>query len=333
MDQRLDPSFRNRLGKRLWKVVASARTELERADSAIHGKFSSASFTDFTPTEVGKAADVDNAVVRVVQAVLSHQNSGDVHDATLLYVFTAHLVLLPKLSITERARQYRQLHSGLEAYLRSTFLPKVFFALQSAYSNLELDVDGRIFLELLAFILQHPSCHLSDMLGNDVGATVDEIWARCGSPAIDVPLLGTSFPFPYDDAPPDTSSNLDVSVMPFESALFQEAISSVQAVVLPSDQIQEDSQERELHVPFSDTRHWHNVDHSILPKHLGGTDRVALTDWQRERKLRSDQRFMAKMQWQAESLTGALGRQLQRLTIVATKARSEKTSKPSQVWF
>lgn len=266
-------------------------------------------------------------MIGVVREVLSSTGENPALNHLLLYLFVAHVHLLPELAVGARARTYRQLHPDLESHLRSMFLPTIFFALECHYSGRELDIDGRIFVELLAFVSEHSPPKLSNIIGDTLALSVDEIWQKCGSPCIDFQTLSTQCPLPSHNVSPPEPLDFDVSVMPFESALFQEAISSVQAVVLNQSE-ESEPQAEGLHIPFSDTRHWHN-ESTILPKHLGGEDRVALTNWQRERKLRSEQRFVAKMQWQAESLTGALGRPLQRITIVPHASNPTKTSKPS----
>lgn len=307
-----------------------AKQALEITDLTIRGEFSSAPSTDFTPTEVSEAADQDSPVIRVVREVLPYFRGDEALHHMLLYLTVSHIVMLPEIPVTERARSLKRLHPKLESHLRSKFLPMVFFALEHNYSDRELDIDGRIFLELLAYVIERRPSTLSDVIGNASTAAVHKIWKNCGSPSIDFKAFSTRFPLPRHKASPVAPSEFDVSVMPFENPLFQEAISSVQAVVLSQSKDSESEEDEDLHIPFSDTRHWHNTS-TILPKHLGGEDRVALTDWQRERKLRSEQRFIAKMQWQAESLTGALGRPLQRITIVHSSHKSvvTKPTKPS----
>jgi hypothetical protein len=54
---------------------------------------------------------------------------------------------------------------------------------------------------------------------------------------------------------------------------------------------------------------------AILPKHLGGDTTAPMTEWQRNRKLRSDQRFMKTLHDQASTLTGALGAVLEQVKI------------------
>lgn len=72
---------------------------------------------------------------------------------------------------------------------------------------------------------------------------------------------------------------------------------------------------------FNDTRHWHNHKKPLLPKHLGGEAPPAnVTEWQRKKMLRSDQRFMKTLHDQAATLTGASGAALHQIKIPLVKA-------------
>lgn len=71
---------------------------------------------------------------------------------------------------------------------------------------------------------------------------------------------------------------------------------------------------------FNDTRHWHNHKRPILPKHLGGDASPAnVTEWQRRKRLRADQRFMKTLHDQAATLTGASGTALHQIKIPPVK--------------
>ena len=72
---------------------------------------------------------------------------------------------------------------------------------------------------------------------------------------------------------------------------------------------------------FNDTRHWHNHKKPLLPKHLGGEAPPAnVTQWQRKKMLRSDQRYMKTLHDQAATLTGASGAALHQVKIPLVKA-------------
>jgi hypothetical protein len=76
-------------------------------------------------------------------------------------------------------------------------------------------------------------------------------------------------------------------------------------------------------VLFSDTLHWHN-NKAILPRHLGGEDTKPKNEWHRRRTLKSEQRFMATLQRQAGTLTGALGLSLAQIVIPSVGSRPNK---------
>lgn len=84
---------------------------------------------------------------------------------------------------------------------------------------------------------------------------------------------------------------------------------------------------------FNDTQHWHNNKKSLLPKHLGGEESAAnVTERERRKKLRADQRFMKTLHDQAATLTGASGAALHQIKIPPVKtASSQPTSKVKYV--
>ena len=103
---------------------------------------------------------------------------------------------------------------------------------------------------------------------------------------------------------------------------------------VPSGSSSEEEDE-EAHLEFStvyeDTQHWHNHKRAILPPHMGGSDNIRpMDERQKRRQLRSEQRFMSKLQWQAETLTGALGTPLQQMVIPsAAQAQRSRAATPA----
>jgi hypothetical protein len=63
-----------------------------------------------------------------------------------------------------------------------------------------------------------------------------------------------------------------------------------------------------------------------LPKHLGGETYRPLDARERRKKLIRDQRFMARLDKHAHTLTGALGAPLQRIVITQAQAGKPATS-------
>jgi hypothetical protein len=82
---------------------------------------------------------------------------------------------------------------------------------------------------------------------------------------------------------------------------------------------------------FKDTAHWHNHKRAILPKYLGGEDPRPTDPWQRRKKMRRDQLFMARMNKHAHTLTGALGVQLQRQVIPLATRSGKQAKEPKRL--
>jgi hypothetical protein len=114
-----------------------------------------------------------------------------------------------------------------------------------------------------------------------------------------------------------------------ESDEWDDSSSDESADVLPSAPSSQTTKYRDDTL-FSDTQHWHNHKRAILPKHLGGDTAAPMTEWQRNRKLRSDQRFMKNMHDQASTLTGASGAMLQQVKILSVSSLTDqRTAKVS----
>lgn len=309
--------------------MSSAKASLLETESVVRTSFSPAPFRDFAPHEVTDDADVKAVVGRLVQQFLSIKGMGGSLNSTLLYLFAAHMLLLPTLAVSERARKERKLHKDLRNHLQSSFLPTALFSLELASGSADVDVDGSIFLDILNLFLDQPSSSFQAIFGATIHSILQDIWLRCGTPTIDILSLSRRFPHM---APPHHHNEAvvieDISVLPFSNSLFDETAFTLQGVSTePSAEIALQGANTS-HPRFVDNHHWHNHRQTILPKHLGGDEPVAVSDWERKRRLRSEQRFVAKMQWQAESLTGALGKPLERLTIICDKSSRNKATKP-----
>ncbi|THG95299.1 hypothetical protein EW026_g6330 [Hermanssonia centrifuga] len=239
-----------------------------------------------------------------------------------------HLVLLPSLSVEERARPYQPLHVDLEDYVRNSFLPIAFLVAEKTLLDFDpLDIDGRVFLDLLHFLLCHPALLPQQIVGDEVYNAVEALWVQYGLPSVDFEDLAARFPSML--TPSNPSSTVQLTMLPFSNPVFDRPLSSINTANIGTDtEISFDG--TEFNMPFVDGHHWHNHRRAILPKHLGGEDAAPQDDWQRKRQLRSDQRLMSKMQWQAESLTGALGRPLQRITIVSVPQSSKRAIIPQR---
>lgn len=299
-------------------------------EAAVRGPFTSASTTGFPYGEAEDGAVAKSAIDRFLSVALYGLRGEPSFAFVLLHAFVTHCVLLPRLSVESRARSSRSVHPDLEIYLRDIFLPTVYLALEITPHADEIDVDGRVFLELLHFIRLNATTHPRDVFGAEVYVEVETLWAASKQPPVDYPNLVVSFPISKEErqspVSPTVTSHSHLAVLPFSNPVFDKALSSMRLHVDVNEQI-EPAIHMEFQAPFVDNHHWHNHRRAILPKHLGGVDERSAqqTQWERARKLRSEQRFMAKMQWQAESLTGASGAALHRITIVAGQSEGAKS--------
>ncbi|KAF7790532.1 hypothetical protein EIP86_001488 [Pleurotus ostreatoroseus] len=327
-EQNLDRKIQLRLQGRFRKVVDATVRSLERQESIARGVFTPASVSGFFKVEAENAADARIAMVRFVRVAVLGLKNEPIVALTLLHAFVAHMIILPMLPIEARARKTPAVHPKLAEYLRKIFLPAVFFALENAQCGGQVDLDSRIFMELLQFTARTNGIQA---ISSSICAEIVSLWtaARCSSP--DYTALAAHFPL-LEDKEPDSDSEdsatdiVSLGVLPFENPVFDEVFSSLPLRVA-DDQL---STDENRHVPYMDISHWHNHRRAILPRYQGGRNSgdLRLTEWQRKRQLRSEQRFMAKMQWQAASLAGASGKALQRITIVSGQGRASTRAKP-----
>jgi ATP-dependent RNA helicase DDX60 len=257
-----------------------------------------------------------------------------------LYVFVTHCVILENLSVEERARSVLPvLNERLERDVREVFLERMFLVVDAVLCSRGtgegaawIDIDGRVFMTLLHFILANASSSSSiqELVGENVYRQVETIWSST-NPPVDFLKFSQFFPLPPppEVPPPVVTENVrkqEYTLLPFNNKVFDEELSSIRVNVLPpstSDPSPLASAHLEFGsqggIIFSDTQHWHNTHKSILPSHHGGgkqqDPKPALTEWQKRKKLRSEQRFMATLQQQAGTLTGALGAVLKQIVI------------------
>ncbi|KAG1758646.1 hypothetical protein EDD22DRAFT_997577 [Suillus occidentalis] len=266
-------------------------------------------------------------------------------QSSLLAVFIIHVILLKSISVQDRARRPTPLKPDLFTSLMKSFLPHILRATEAVIiaKDASLDIDIRVFLSVLRYLSEHPAQSLTEILGPAVAKDAEDIFSELKLPHLDFSSLSVSF-LPDDLYEIPTPLKL----LPFTNRVFDEELSAVHvstegiippnhiepvtssreesdewddssssdesADILPSARSSQKNTTRE-DTPFSDTQHWHNHRMTILPKHLGGDTTTPMTEWQRNRKLRSDQRFMKTLHDQASTLTGALGAVLEQVKI------------------
>jgi hypothetical protein len=243
--------------------------------------------------------------------------------------------------------------------LTESFLPRIFRATEAVIvaNDVSLDIDIRVFLCVLRYLSEHPALPLTEILGLTMAKDVEDIFLELKLPHLHFSGLSTSFlPDDLYEIP------IPLKLLPFSNPVFDEEHSTVhmvtEGVILPSpiepatssgeesdewddSSISDESadvlpatqnQTTREGTYFSNTQHWQNYRMAVLPKHLGGYATAPTTEWQRNRKLRLDQRFMKTLHNQASTLTGASGAILEQVKIpTAASLANQRNVKPKVV--
>jgi hypothetical protein len=253
----------------------------------------------------------------------------------LFAVFIAHCILLEQLPISSRAQHLPPVHRDLINVLYNEVLPQLFAYLSgivASSSHRWLDVDGRILLCLLHFFITHPDQHFDTALGDVLASRVNFVLESSGLSGIRMDDLRKAYPTPPADKNVEDDRPMSPRpLLPFSHPVFDEDLEdvNVHTEIESSDSEQEDHMRFGHGTVFKDTAHWHNHKRAILPKYLGGEDPKPKTVWEKRKKLKREQRFMANMNKNAQSLTGALGVQLQR-QVIPLAAKGGKEGKESK---
>jgi ATP-dependent RNA helicase DDX60 len=332
------PDLHESLPGGLWKAVSSAYGRLESEDTRVRG-IVSVPLTTNIPSQTNEA--ILGAVIKAYCSMAPLLDSPE-----LLYIFIAHCVLMENVSIEERSRPLPMLNDKLSQDIIGSFLPRIFLAVDTVLGGHEagsIDIDGRMFMTLVHFFIANASLPIRRLVGDSVYERVKCIWsgAIANPPTVDFLKFSNRFPHPPLVPLPASApkAKQQYALLPFSNKVFDEELSSIRVNILPPTMT-----DHELVVPplppstpaahlefgsqggilFSDTQHWHNTRRPILPSHHGGKEdpKPALTEWQKRRKLRSEQRFMATLQQQAGTLTGALGAVLKQIVIPAVGSGS-----------
>ncbi|RPD67074.1 P-loop containing nucleoside triphosphate hydrolase protein [Lentinus tigrinus ALCF2SS1-7] len=319
-EQRLDSSPRSRFKEDFWSSVKNAEEFLTEHETRVRKGLS------LQPLATATSQDDVDLPTHLLETLSATESSFIKQHSGLLCIFVAHMLCVPHIDLKDRARPSVPLPDQLAVLLTSIFLPKMFLALENVASTTSL--DGRVFGTLLDAVLRSQDADLSSLLGTGIASELDSLWKTQKLPTPELANLRRSFPPVQALQQMAGSERPPLSLLPFSHPLFDEELA---AIHIEAEETSEEDEERASHLEFntlySDTQHWHNPKRAILPAHLGGTDSVGpMTEWQRKKQLRSEQRFMSKLQWQAETLTGALGTPLQQMVIPSAaqgkKARS-----------
>lgn len=209
----------------------------------------------------------------------------------------------------------------LDAHLRGEFLPQVFSLIDAYLSewNLDLDLDGNMFIALLGILFSDTALSLSQRLGDLLSRTATSIPSPPDDP-VHLETFRSMFPFQVLHPTPRPLAAAPKSLLPFRHYVFDDGFSLVN---LSSDDPEEIVEYGALEfgrdAAFNDECHWHNAKRHILPKHLGGEQEKPSNEWQRTRMIKRQQRFMSRLTIDAATMTGALGARFNRLTIVTAR--------------
>jgi len=252
---------------------------------------------------------------------------------SLLWCFRLHCEALPLIPLRNRAIGIQGCSKGLDVHLRGNFLPQIFSLIDAYLSewNLDIDLDGNIFIVLLGILLSDTTLSLSQRVGDSLSRIAISITSPPGEPA-HLKTLRSAFPAKVSLSQPLPLAAAPKKLLSFHHDVFDEEFSLIN---VPSDDSEEILEHGALefgrNTAFNDKYHWHNPKRHILPKHLGGEQAKPSDEWQRMRMMRAHQRFISQLTISAATLTGALGARFNRLTIVTTKtdeAQGKRSGNP-----
>lgn len=255
----------------------------------------------------------------------------------LLWCFILHCETLPLIPLQHRTIGNQRCSKKLDAHLRDHFLPELFSFIDSYLSewNLDIDLDGNIFVALLGILLSQPTS-----LPQRLGDAMSQIAISIKFPSDNSPLLEalrSNFPIQLSRSKPRTVATTPKELLPFHHDVFDEGFSLINLSSDDSGEVIEyGALEFGKDTAFNDKYHWHNTKRHILPKHLGGEKAKPSDDWQRMKMMRRHQKFMSRLTVNAATLTGALGARFNRLTIVTGKvneAHGKRSAVCSALFF
>ncbi|KAI0776031.1 P-loop containing nucleoside triphosphate hydrolase protein [Trametes elegans] len=330
-EQRVDGDPKGRFKDEFWLAVQKASESVARKESLLRAGL------PVQPLQMTEPLPSRNLAARLVGDLSQSEAAQHEFFAELLQLFLAHVYLVPHLGLKERAQPPVSLPAPLTELLLGSFLPRAFLSLDNGASA--VTVDGRVFAGILDHALKVQDNSLSSLVGLQIASEVDALWKLHNLRAPDFAALRARFPPAPAKRADGTDQVPSLNLLPFHHPLFDEELSSIHIEADEAgDDDDEDPSYLEFNTLFSDTQHWHNHKRAILPTHLGGNDSQGpMNEWQRKRQLRSEQRFMSKLQWQAETLTGAYGTPLQQMVIpsaaVARRSKASTTSTQAEVGY
>ncbi|CAE6339059.1 unnamed protein product [Rhizoctonia solani] len=244
-------------------------------------------------------------------------------DEALAFIFVTAQLALAHMSVQQRAINHCIVDQGISEYLKSDFYPTIFRHLRATLIDPGFfpDLDGNLFVVLLNCALKLPEGSLEEIVGGNLAQAISSAWTAAG---LSIPNLGTlASRFAFTEHQIATVPRPKLELLPFSHPVFDKYLPYI--TTLSDDQkfnetLQRTRIEALCDEPFVDEKHWHN-NKSILPKHLGGSDDPApSTAWEKMKKLRREQRFMANLQRHAQTMVGAKGQPIKRIVITEVSA-------------
>ena len=229
-----------------------------------------------------------------------------------------HILLVPSLTIQQRAQARRQLSSSLEDALRHCLLPIfVKMAKMTSTRNQNLEIDGTIFITLISLALTHGE-DVEAMFGASIRQKSREMWNFLAGPALNFNAFRLRYSDSKDGHPCSNFPQLKDcrSLLPFSNPVFDEVFSSFGLSSNETDSLEKPSESR---VVWSDDQHWHNHE-SLLPQHLGGLKSQSRDPKEELRRSRWTQKLRGRLHEQAVTLTGAAGASLKQMVILSVPA-------------
>ncbi|OJT09311.1 hypothetical protein TRAPUB_14238 [Trametes pubescens] len=169
-EQRVCGDLKSRFQHGFWLAVHDALQSQTAQESNLHAGATS------IPLESVESLPAHELAVNLVRNLSDSSTSQHEFFLELLQLFVAHILYVPLLGLKERARPPVSLPADLLKHVNTSFLPVAFFNIEKGASA--VTVDGRIFAELLDYILRDEQLSLSSVLGVEVATAVEAIWIQ-----------------------------------------------------------------------------------------------------------------------------------------------------------
>jgi len=245
----------------------------------------------------------------------------------IVYLFIAHSLLLPLLSAQERSQTRQSLPPALLETVQAFLIPLFLEAADvfgSAHHSLE--VDGTIFAKLLHFVLSTQGDEVEELLRTQAFVDALVIWNSLGGPSVDFGLFveryGAAAQTLSSSTGPQHAVIIPRPLLPFNHPALHSELSLVRVSTDTGEPKTSSTSKFSTGVIVEDTRHWHNQK-SLLPSHLGGAKARPVSNFEKYKWSKDEQHFMASLQAQAATLTGASGGILQQIFIPSATSRSD----------